>query len=283
MRLATRSSATVRRRGFTLVEVLVVLAIIAVLIGLSTAAVVRVRLTQENRNTSTLITKVDQALQNKYRATIETARNESPCQLAVTMSGGDLPRAKVIHIKLRLIQDFPTTFKEITNPPGLSPNPTYLRAIQSATAARTWQDESAACLYLVLKRQMRGVEFDPDTSLSTQELVDNFGDGVKEIVDAWGHPLVFTRFPGFGNSAPLLSFPQFGLRKFPPSADPVDQEGTLADPTWVASAGAAAFQSSVHPVAANQTFTLVPVISSSGLDNKTFTVDDIYNFQLATK
>jgi prepilin-type N-terminal cleavage/methylation domain-containing protein len=286
---ANRRSATVRR-GFTLVEILVVLAIIAVLIGLGAAAIMKTRVVQETRNTSTLITKVDQALQKQYRITVETARNEPPCALAVAMSGNppDLDRAKVIHVKLRLIQDFPTSFNEIKNPPGLLPNPTYLRGIQSASVARTWQDESAACLYLALKRQSRGGEFDPDTSLSSQELIDP-GDGVKEIVDAWKHPLVFTRFPGFGNSAPLLvNFPQFhgGAQPFQlpslPSNDPVDADGKLTDPNWVTNFSAA-FQKNVHPVVAGKTFTLFPVISSSGVDGTTFTIDDIYNFQLSTK
>ncbi len=335
MRHAIRHDATAFRRGFTLVEVLVVLAIIAVLIGLGTAAIMKTRTVQETRNTSTLITKVDQAFQKRWLATIETARNETPCPLAQSWALGSPARAQVIHIKLRLIQEFPVSFKEATSnvgaapPVGLGPNPTYLRALANATAgARTPQEESSACLYLALKRQTRGVEFDPDTALSTQELLAPIPtDNIKEIVDPWKvvqdrlipndpnpqtplgmsrpQPLVFVRFPGFNNKANggldstgLLQLPQFrgGAQPFPPSYDPVDPEGTLADPAWVGSPGAASFAAVVHPVAAKKTFTLFPVIASSGQDSTTFfynklvnnqvTVvgaDDIYNFVLSAK
>jgi len=301
MRHPNRPKRTPTRGGFTLVEILVVLAIIAVLVSLSTVAIMKTRTVQQTNNTNTLITKVDQALQHKWQAAVETARNETPCALAQQWSNGDQARAKVIHIKLCLIREFPVSFQEATNPAGgpggLAPNPTYLRAFQNARpGARSWQDESAACLYMILKRQTRGVEFDPDTALSSQEVVDPVGDGIKEVVDAYpqrqtlntqnaAQPLIFVRFPGFGQSAPLLSLPQFGggARPFPPSFDPVDQEGTLVkDANWVNNFSAG-FQQNVHPLVAGKTFTLIPVVMSSGSDSRTFSTDDIYNFQLSAR
>jgi prepilin-type N-terminal cleavage/methylation domain-containing protein len=304
MRLANRRVGRAQRRGFTLTEVLVVLAIIAVLVSLSVGAVMQTRKVQETGNTKTLITKVDQAFQKRWLATVETARNEPPCAVARNIAGFntaiyDDRRARVIHIKMRLIQDFPVSFKEATSPVGaasalggLDANPSYIRAFASATAgARTWQDESSACLYQALKRQVRGTEFDPDTALSSQELVDPVGDGIKEIVDAWKvigsnrpQPLLFSRFPGFAPSqtAVLVSL---GLL---PLGDPVDPEKTLCNQTWVSWINT----SPQNPALFTQMFgytpsttppNLTPVISSSGYDGKNFTADDIYNFVLSTK
>ena len=82
------------RPAFTLVEMmiaialtLVVMLIIAVLISLGMSAVMQTRKVQETNNTKTLITKVDQALQKRWLATIETARNETPCPVARNLAG----------------------------------------------------------------------------------------------------------------------------------------------------------------------------------------------------
>jgi prepilin-type N-terminal cleavage/methylation domain-containing protein len=304
MRHANQRNATPRRPGFTLVEVLVVLAIVAVLVGLGTAAIMQTRKTQETRNTNTEITKVDQAFQKRWLATIETARNEPPCLLAQNLANFDPTRAKVIHIKMRLIQEFPVSFKEATSAVGaassqggLDPNPSYTRGLANATAgARTWQDESAACLYLALKRQTRGVEFDPDTALSSQELVDPVGDGIKEIVDAWkakganrAQPLVFSRFPG---AAPSQSSPLPGLLVAAgATGDPVDPENTLCNATWIGSpyplnpnvTCGAAFASVVGYTPSTTPLNMRPVIQSMGYDGIPFTADDIYNFVLSKK
>jgi prepilin-type N-terminal cleavage/methylation domain-containing protein len=302
MRLANRQAGRARRRGFTLTEMLVVLAIIAVLVSLSVGAVMQTRKVQETGNTKTLITKVDQAFQKRWLATVETARNEPPCRLAQGIAGintavYDDRRARVIHIKMRLIQEFPVSFKEATSPVGaasalggLDPNPSYVRAFANPTAgARTWQDESSACLYQALKRQVRGTEFDPDTSLSSQELVDPIGDGIKEIVDAWKQPLLFSRFPGV---APSQAANIAALGLVPATGDPVDPEKLLCNQAWITAPCPAipsvatcgqAFQQVIGYAPSTIPPNLTPVISSTGYDAKNFTPDDIYNFVLSAK
>jgi prepilin-type N-terminal cleavage/methylation domain-containing protein len=296
MRHPNRPSASAARRGFTLVEIIVVLAIIVVLMSLGVGAIMQTRKVQETNNTKTEITKVFQATQKRMQSTVETARNEPPCLIAQQLAGintavYDDRRARVIHIKMRLIQDFPVSFKEATSAVGapsalggVDPNPTYVRAFANAVpGTRTWQDESAACLYMALKRQTRGTEFDPDSALAPQELFDPVGDGIKEIVDAWRQPLVYSRSPGY---APSQSAVLAAL--VPASGDPVDPDKTLSNALWVTWISTnpqylAVFTQLFGYAPSTTPPNLTPVISSTGYDAKTFTADDIYSFVLNTK
>lgn len=304
----TRPTRTAARPSFTLLELLVVIGIILALVSLSVAGIMKGLNYQQRRNTETGISKLDQALQKQWLRVIDMAKNETPSSTEMTLAGGDPRRAQVIHIKLRLVQMFPATFKEATSPPLLPPNQAYVRALASVgprpgPAADAWKHESSACLYMILKQSIRGGDFDPDTSLSSQEVRDPVGDGVKEIFDGWGNPIIFSRFPY--NPAAFLNVmntpkgpgngPPWGVvQAAPPSNDPVDPESLLADPTWVAASGAA-FTASIHTVFANKNYNLRPLIVSMGSDGflydplsnidpatgqKILKNDDIYNLQL---
>jgi prepilin-type N-terminal cleavage/methylation domain-containing protein len=280
------------RPAFTLIELLVVIAILAVLASLSVAAVMKVLNSQQKRNTQTLISKLDDGLNKQWRSVVETAKMETPNAWAVALSGGNADLAQVIHIKCRLRQEFPTSFAEALNPLPLPPKPSYVRALQNAQAgARTWQAESSACLYLALKEKRRSGDFNPDTSLSAQEVIDPVGDGIKEIHDGWGNPIVFSRFPTAPSGIVNTVNPS-GPQGVPPSHDPVDPDSLLTNPAWVtsplgASTLGAQYQLYMHPVFANANYKLIPVIMSMGTDGQIYDPaapvgqnDDIYNIQL---
>jgi hypothetical protein len=172
------------------------------------------------------------------------------------------------------------------------------------------EQQSSICLYLALKQRRRGVEFDPDTALSSQELFID-PSGVKWIVDGWGNPLIFNRWPAPVNPAAPLNPPvpqppaaTLGLyqgygflllnplgtaQNFDPArpGDPQDPEGLLTSQTSAAwlmglttpaqqQALASAFSNFVaYPLAqSGQQFTTTPVIMSLGANGK---YDGLYN------
>jgi prepilin-type N-terminal cleavage/methylation domain-containing protein len=307
----TRPTRTPARDGFTLVELIVVVGIILALVSLSVAGIMKALNYQQRRNTETLVQKLDQALQKQWIRVIDTAKSETPSATDMALANGDSRRAQVIHILAALKRDFPTSFAEVAAPPGwLSPNQAYVRALPPPA---TWgnyspEQQSSACLYLILKQARRGGDFDPDTSLSSQELVTD-ANGVKMIYDAWGKdpanpnrgPVVFVRWP----SAPLLASSTVGtLQPFsatnPP--DKEDPEGLLSQSWWawmltqpanVQTAAAQLFSATgqsfpfpLYPVnppgaaTAGQQYRLTPVIWSYGSDGNPRTKDDIFNFDL---
>src|SRR5207249_3350986 len=112
-----------------------------------------------------------------------------------TMAGGNDLRARVIWKKLRLKQEFPTTFAEAQAPwqasnpafnlvPNTDLQPMYGQSLQSAAPGA---GESSACLLLALQKGRGGVRLNPD-DLPNTALTDTNGDNLKEIVDAWGNP-----------------------------------------------------------------------------------------------
>ena len=77
----------------------------------------------------------------------------------------------------------------LLNPPAL--NRYY---VARATSSWTYEHESAECLYLIISRMEVG-----DASalelFNETEIGDTDGDGMPEILDAWGTPIRFIRWP----------------------------------------------------------------------------------------
>src|SRR5262245_44467116 len=110
------------RPAFTLIELIIVIAIIAILAALTTGAVMRYYSVQQQTNTEVNIRKLNDALQNQWDTVVRQARDQSepisPQAKALANYAGtaDERVARIIHIKLRLKQEFPMNFTEILNP-----------------------------------------------------------------------------------------------------------------------------------------------------------------------
>jgi type II secretory pathway pseudopilin PulG len=304
-----RTNRSQVRRSFTLIELLVVIGIILALVSLSAVAILKTQNYQQRRNTESAVSKLDQGLQRQWKRVIDTAKSETPNAIASTLANGDPRRAQVIHVLMCLKREFPTSFAEAKSPvPGFSPNQTYVRLLSNASAAslaRSSEDQASACLYMALKLSRRGGDFDPDTSLSAQEIVDPFNDGIKEINDAWGNPISFMRWPvGITWSTWFTPPIQYGTQQNFSLSNPPDKEdpeGLLNAGWWgqlsaanLALAGnifsvspqaypwALSPPGALYPVstAANTQYQLTPMIYSKGADGTLWTNDDIYNFLL---
>src|SRR5579871_526200 len=154
-----RSVASRTRPGFTLIELLIVMTIIAVLAALTISASMRFINVAEVRTTETLVHKVHDVFDKHWKAVVAKA-NQEPYEnipaTIVNMGGGDAHRVRVIYVKLRLRQEFPISFAEVTNPPaGALPGlPTYVTAVTGKGGSP--EQECSACLLMALSRARSG-------------------------------------------------------------------------------------------------------------------------------
>jgi prepilin-type N-terminal cleavage/methylation domain-containing protein len=120
------------RSGFTLVEILVALAVIAILMGLIGAGIFAVIGVQRRSATVNTMRGINKILIRQVKAVLDKADKEPiPNNVLVNLAGGDDKLARVIWKKLRLKQEFPMTFAEALAPYNLStyafvPNPPFV-------------------------------------------------------------------------------------------------------------------------------------------------------------
>jgi prepilin-type N-terminal cleavage/methylation domain-containing protein len=276
------------RDGFTLVEILVVIAIIAVLMSLVLSGIMKVRVVQQNNNTKEEVIKLEDARAKHERRVIDAAKNESLLPLDTALANNDNQLARVIHIKLRLQQEFPQNFAEVLTPGPLAypAKPSYVKALQGINpAAHSAYEQSSILLYLSLKESRRGSEFDPDSSLAAQE-IHTTSDGLKSIVDAYGRPIVFIRWPALPTldptTTPNLITTLTTTVKTPP-VDAEDPEG-LMTAAWFATTNGQQFAQNCHGPSVvvingnSAVYPLRPVIASTGKNGKLGDSDDFYGF-----
>jgi prepilin-type N-terminal cleavage/methylation domain-containing protein len=275
------------RCGFTLVELMVVIAIIGVVVTLAASATVQVITRQRAALTEATIQKVNDALKAHVRNIIDQANTEpipdNILQGLIAMAGGAADpdaarRARIIWIKLRLKQEFPMNFMEALNPTpksirpsyvSLPPTPAFAQALQASDAKDPPQNfEASVCLLLALSRASKGaVSFDEDRLASTEKGEAPGMRGLKMILDGWGRPLTFYRWPiptELTGSNPNKTS-RFG--------DPLDPDGLLMSPGWnntqayQKQQGVWAFEKLLHPVHVGSqpvSYYTVPVIASAG-------------------
>jgi prepilin-type N-terminal cleavage/methylation domain-containing protein len=294
---------TFRRHGFTLVELLVVIAIIAILAALSGAGIFVLVSGRQQSNTEANIRVINKLMQDRWGEVIKSAKNSNdpPSPAVLALANNDVERAKVIWIKVRLMEAFPQSYAEVNTPvvlanliPANRFKPHFAKYQTALKLKAGGAGESSACLLLALKT------LSPDGMLAIQDqlnnsIADTDGDGVMEFVDGWGNPLVFTRFNTGANVQainPALGNP--GNRAFKYS-DPVDTNGTLLATSWylpppvppASNPNRYYFETNIHMIArgvdANgsplASFT-IPVIQSAGKDGAFNTGDDIFSFNL---
>ena len=289
------------RRGFTLVELLVVMAIIAILVSMTAAGVFSLRTSQAKARTETDMKKIASALDQQWTAALVKAANDPlPSTPDIqALADNDPRRARVIYTKLYLMQEFPQSVAEAaSNPryanefivPGSSPTAYYTQPPTPAEQAEQAERQSAACIYLALSTSRGGVTFNPEdigsTALGTIELANpNNPAQVKKFkvfLDAWRKPITFVRWAPTNALQGELDNPQFGyvtpsaFNNTPPRLDRQDIEGTLLNwttPNATNVANALGYQ--LTPA-----HNLIPYLVSAGPDKRYWTEEDIVSFRL---
>ena len=204
------------RSGFTLVELLVVISIIAVLSAISLRVIVGFVTLGREASTKTTVQKVARAIQSRHEAFIRRwggndrhtiarihGTREWQDALQFTQNGGAPitdPQRLVLARKLLYFRAHPQSAADLTGPPWNLP------------AAEVTNLDNAEILYYIITRQglfgptgqpvarsdVAGpaISWDSQIEFDSSEVRDTDGDGNFEFVDSWGTPIRFWRYGG---------------------------------------------------------------------------------------
>jgi hypothetical protein len=275
-----------------------VIAIIGVLAALVAAAVFFMVGGRQARNTEATIKVTTKLLNDRWKSVIEAAKKESPSAYTLAFAGGDSKRAQVIWIKVRLMEAFPEQYSDVQTPLVLQQYipagkfKSYFAKYQSTLGITPGggSGERSACLLMALKT------LNSDSGVAVQDqlnyaVADSDGDGIPEIIDAWGRALTFERFATFG-PVQQANPASPGSRAYKYS-DPIDPEGTLLNLQWYntpwppvnpKTTMGKQFESDFRYTIARDNVPnaayVIPAIASLGADGTFPTADDIYSFKL---
>jgi prepilin-type N-terminal cleavage/methylation domain-containing protein len=216
------------RRGFTLVEMLMVIAIIGILAAMAIAALAGAAEQGRRQRAETQIARIDQLLSEKWNS---YRFRQLPVRIPAGQQQNYAARIRLDVLRELVRMEMPDCLNDVLDDPASpaplptvqGPNPSlyaarqprpsvsnaYLRMVQAAPNSlnpRQW--ESSECLYLIL-HEMRDGEDNALQHFLPSEIGDTDGDGLNEILDPWGTPILFFRWaPGYSkydSTAPELA------------------------------------------------------------------------------
>lgn len=179
-------------RGFTLVELLVVIGIIATLAAIGTAVIGNVMGNARDKATRATINKVNDLITARRRAFDIGIQGRDFVQ-EVKIQYGNAPDGPLRLVKVKYRAIFPQTLAELQN----YDRPLYDRFVSGYNSSQHDQlTESSEVLYWVMTEgQVFGSPQEGTDNFKTGEVKDTDGDGRMEFVDGWGEPLRFYRWP----------------------------------------------------------------------------------------
>ena len=202
------------RRGFSLIEVLVVISIIGVLAAISAGAMFRLRAAQVTSNTEGTLSKLHGLMMTRWSAVLDGSKKTVPADL-VARCGDDKERAASVWAYATLKNEFPTTFTEATTaidlgggvilkPRGIFKSvSTNNGATYIATQTPSAEQQSAALLYVAITQGgNQGNAAGSDGSnqqVGSTDVIDTAPMSPKPTVslpvykDGWGTHIAFIR------------------------------------------------------------------------------------------
>lgn len=197
-----------KRNGFTLVELLITISIIAILAGMMVVASFAAQEAGKVQKTRALITKLDGIIRARY----ESYRTRRVPVNFATLAANDLAGTKLrLRQRVDVLRDFmrmelPDRLSDITDPP-VSPvagTVIYRPPVSEAYLARlnaipneTPEFQGAECLYMIVTESLEQ-EGDSRGVFNTGDIGDTDSDGLPEFLDGWKRPIEFLRWaPGY--------------------------------------------------------------------------------------
>lgn len=197
------------RIAFTLTELLVVIAVIGILASSVLFAMWGAMEMAREARTRTQIAKLHELLMTRWEGyQTRAVRLNLPPGARRDARAGATARLNALRDLMRMempdrisdVRDDPLQI-QITfgNPPQTvtrdQPFPALLREYRRrATATWTPEFQDSECLYMIIA-SIRTIEGNGLDFLHEGEIGDLDGDGMPEILDAWGRPIVFIRWP----------------------------------------------------------------------------------------
>jgi hypothetical protein len=216
-----RTKPRPHRASFTLVELLVALSVAAMLSAMTLTAMWSARQAAAEARTRSIVTKVNELLLMQW-SEVESRR------LAYVVTPIVATRQRLFYLRQMMRIEFPDRKSDLLAPFAPSQRTAryrgYLRTLaqvynlpsttsENAIINRvilqgdlwTPQLQHAECLFLILA----STRIDDGNALdyfSDTEVGDTDGDGMREILDAWGNPIFYLRWaPGYVSE---LGFPE---------------------------------------------------------------------------
>ena len=209
------------RRGFTLLELIVVFTIIALLAGLSLSGLAGARLRARIDKTRLTIQKIHEIVIAQHEDYLDRRVSLPPPTSRVQLS-----QDRLRTIRRMIVREMPDTWADVqpspaavgTLPASFQTAPAYAYASAKALGP-SGTNGSAECLYLIATRG-RG---DPEDMqrFRVEEVGDTDSDGAPEFLDAWGQPITWIRWaPGFTSPVQKPDATNFHDPFDPQRADP---------------------------------------------------------------
>ena len=256
-RFKIHQSVQSTRSGFTIVELMMVVAILLFLIATSAFVVRNIGNKAREKATMASIVKINGLLTQRIQAFqkyLESARSNKEIEAkiynnyAIFTDSMNQPylgsKARAISRPVMEILAKKDLFRE--NFPQIPGENTDVDDLIDGVEHGTSNPDanlSAEYLYFVLtKHDAYGISPVGEDAFSTSEVGDTDGDGLKEFVDGWGRPLRFYRWPthlirpggaGIDRQAASILFsslppaPSVGNEQDPLAVDPDDPLGRL--------------------------------------------------------
>jgi prepilin-type N-terminal cleavage/methylation domain-containing protein len=201
------------RRGFTLVELMVVLVILAILSSLTLGGLAVGRTKGKAEVTQFMVQKLSAAIMDRY----EEYEDLAPTFPIVPPYGTALTS-----LRARIREEMPDSWHDVFRPAGSNlpalntPAGRAYSRYYLAGSAPTDQFAGAECLYMIVTQS--GLFPDVLSDIRPEQIGDIDDDGKKEFLDGWKQPISFIRW------APGFSYPLSPIQVADPNRfhDPID-------------------------------------------------------------